>query len=635
MSYSFTQVPGDGATTLFTVGFPYLLAAHVAVSVDGVLKTVTTHYTWPSSTQIQFLVAPANGALVDIRRSSNRAARLVNFENSAKLTASVLDQDSNQDFYVSQEAFDAAANALQLASNSTYDALTHRLTNVGAPLAGTDAATRDYADSLVTDGLGTPILTRLASIVSTIGASLVGYIATGAGAIGRTVLARLRDEVSVKDFGAVGDGITDDTAAFTAALASGHSRIRVPAGTYLAGPLLMSAVGQRLIGDGAVATTAASAQHGGTTLKAVGTQTHVLRAYGHRQHVQDITFNGNFTTANVVELVPPTFAFTMVGCVVERASNASGTLLYLNGAYYGAASQVDTCRFKDTLFYQDSNNGSNICAYGVDLMGSNTFLNTFEQCYFAGANYLVAFRGGSGSSFDDCQGESFNVAAFFATGPLQTTTIDRFYSESPGNLWVSVPGVANTKMPVSFSRLQGNAAQTLSIDLCQPYSFRDCGLNGNVSFPAVAAPVVYTANFSNVEFAAGKGIIGTNAKQWRGNYSVTGGQRYSRDVGDIVYLTYTPNVAVNAAFGNEFILECADPTPITIDNPTNGSTGQRITLEMRNISGGATGAKTWGTAYKRASAWTDPASLKCRFITFRFDGSSWIEVLRSTADITY
>ncbi|MFC0588680.1 glycosyl hydrolase family 28-related protein [Novosphingobium aquiterrae] len=76
---------------------------------------------------------------------------------------------------------------------------------------------------------------RLASAVSGDGSALVGYHAGGS-AVGRTMQDRLRDQVSVKDYGAVGDGVADDTAAIQAAinnvLTGQGSRLYFPRGTY-------------------------------------------------------------------------------------------------------------------------------------------------------------------------------------------------------------------------------------------------------------------------------------------------------------------------------------------------------------------------------------------------------------------
>ena len=73
----------------------------------------------------------------------------------------------------------------------------------------------------------------------------VTFLASGTGASQRTVLDKLRDVVSVKDFGAVGNGVADDTAAIQAAINTGKS-VCFTEGTYLANNLTQSVVGQRL-----------------------------------------------------------------------------------------------------------------------------------------------------------------------------------------------------------------------------------------------------------------------------------------------------------------------------------------------------------------------------------------------------
>ena len=58
------------------------------------------------------------------------------------------------------------------------------------------------------------------TLTSSAGSNSVGFLQAGTGATNRTVQAKLRDTVSVKDFGAVGNGIADDTVAVQAALNS-------------------------------------------------------------------------------------------------------------------------------------------------------------------------------------------------------------------------------------------------------------------------------------------------------------------------------------------------------------------------------------------------------------------------------
>lgn len=81
------------------------------------------------------------------------------------------------------------------------------------------------------------------------GSSLVGFIQSGTGAVSTTVQAKLRESVSVKDFGATGNGTTPDNAAIQLALDTGKS-VFLPNGTYLlSAPITINTVGQRLYGE--------------------------------------------------------------------------------------------------------------------------------------------------------------------------------------------------------------------------------------------------------------------------------------------------------------------------------------------------------------------------------------------------
>ena len=103
-----TTHTGNGSTGPFSISFEYSIRDDVQVFVDGVLKTVTTHYTFFNSFSIAFTSgnAPANGAIILIQRNTIVASPTHTFADASVLTATDLNRNNAQIFHGVQELVD-------------------------------------------------------------------------------------------------------------------------------------------------------------------------------------------------------------------------------------------------------------------------------------------------------------------------------------------------------------------------------------------------------------------------------------------------------------------------------------------------------------------------------------------------
>jgi hypothetical protein len=92
-------------------------------------------------------------------------------------------------------------------------------------------------------------------------------------------------------------------------------------------------------------------------------------------------------------------------------------------------------------------------------------------------------------------------------------------------------------------------------------------------------------------------------------------------------------VSVNMLTDSSFRLTVTDTTGFTINSPSNSARGDRLLLVIKNSSGGAMGTITWGGSFKLAGTFINPASTKQRLIEYIYDGTNWLEITRTGADV--
>jgi len=94
---------GNNATTNYSITFEYLEETDVKVSLDGVLKTVTTDYTFANATTISFNTAPGTGVAVRIFRDTAIDTAQATFFAGSAIRAQDLNRNNDQVLFSAQE----------------------------------------------------------------------------------------------------------------------------------------------------------------------------------------------------------------------------------------------------------------------------------------------------------------------------------------------------------------------------------------------------------------------------------------------------------------------------------------------------------------------------------------------------
>ena len=149
MALSYVEYVGTagGTTGPFSYGSVALLeaatesiATQLKVYKNGTLLTITTDYTINTGLKEVTLVASLfNTDNLRIARDTKSDSRYVDYVDSTNVTSELLDLDSNQLFFLVQEAIDLQTDAMVKGADGNWNADGRRIANVASAVNGTDA----------------------------------------------------------------------------------------------------------------------------------------------------------------------------------------------------------------------------------------------------------------------------------------------------------------------------------------------------------------------------------------------------------------------------------------------------------------------------------------------------------------
>ena len=293
------------------------------------------------------------------------------------------------------------------ASGATYTIPAKRGTTVqlpttctqGAEYFATDAAPGQNKYLCTATNTWTPQTTGTSS-----------FLQLGTGAVARPVTSKLQDVVHVKDFGATGNGVTDDSAAFVAALASGAPEVRADNGTYVVNSTITLAKGQKLyfgVGTHTVGgirfSDSLTDQTGTGKIECAGSGVTTLMLKNGAN--QDVISQTNFAALTGKNSLYGLFRGEIRGCTIN------GNKAYQTGTSYGIRLYGHGIEMSD-VFVQQAYSDGIYTEWGLDSTFATPSLDL--EGYFTGIR--SAFNNGNGWTFRGPHDSDFVELVLYQNG---------------------------------------------------------------------------------------------------------------------------------------------------------------------------------------------------------------------------
>lgn len=329
---------------------------------------------------------------------------------------------------------------------------------------------------------------------------------------GRFLPAVFADSVNVKNFGAVGDGVADDTAAIQAAIDSfatsgldmlkSGGTVYLPAGTYKVTSLLLR-LGVNLRGDGTLATRVFTAT--ATTIvrlnPAVGTASHGLF------YIENILFDGgglNEVAGGNRFGLTAILADGMNNCTVRNCGFKRFSQSGIRSRALVVDFNVHRCYFQSNVIGSDHRGGLATTIRYVDTNFSfnDTLGMVFDDIAIASlVNTIVEKNGGIGLQMSGASASITVLNSYFEDNVSVNLSLEAGVSADIYNTYFT----CTANRGASFSNVYTNT--------CQRVSVVGCLFNGNITGNANSVDIAASAGAAQSIYAVNNKHIGTFLRQ--------------------------------------------------------------------------------------------------------------------------